>query len=90
MLRKNLDMGELVKIVRDEWIGTVGIVTRSIAEQNLGHVLVYKEGSIIGMDASIEDIELAEETSEGFAQLGYNLIKLGSHVIEQKLIVYRT
>jgi hypothetical protein len=28
--------------------------------------------------------------SEGFAQLGYQLIKLGSYVIEKKLILYRS
>jgi hypothetical protein len=90
MTIKNLETGDLVKILKDEWAGSVGIVTRPITEQNPGHVLVHKDGAILGMDASIEDIDVANESSEGFAQLGYLLIKLGSHVIEQKLILYRT
>ena len=87
MLRKNLEIGELVLILRGDWLGLVGIVTRPITEQNIGHVLVHKDGSILGMDASIEDVELVDESNEGFAQLGYNLIKLGSLVIERKLIL---
>ena len=51
-----------------------------------GHVLVHKDGCIFGVKASIEDVVLADISSQGFAQLAYNLIKLGSHVIEQKLI----
>ena len=89
MSGKNLEIGDLVIILRDECAGSVGIVTRPIAEQNTGHVLVYKDGSIFGLNASIEDVGLVDESSEGFAQLGYHLIKLGSQVIEQKLIVYR-
>jgi hypothetical protein len=42
------------------------------------------------VEASLEDVKPADASSEGFAQLGYQLIKLGSHVIEQKLIVYRS
>jgi len=87
MTRKNLAIGDLVKIMRGDWSGSVGIVTRPITEQNIGHVLVYIDKSIIGIDAAINDIALVDQQSEGFAQLGYHLIKLGSHVIEQKLIV---
>jgi hypothetical protein len=90
MSKRNLEIGDLVKILRDEWAGSVGIVTRPITEQKTGHVLLHKDGSILGMDASIEDVALVDESSEGFAQLVYHLIKLGSHVIEQKLIVYHT
>jgi len=86
----NLEIGDLVTILRGEWTGAVGIVTRAITGQSKGHVLVQQAGSIFGMDASVEDLEPAGESSEGFAQLGYHLIKLGSHVIEQKLILYRS
>lgn len=89
MSRKNLMTGDLVKLLRSEWAGSVGIVTRPITEE-IGHVLVHKDGYIIGLNASIEDVEPAGQDCEGFAQLGYHLIKLGSHVIEQKLIVYRS
>lgn len=87
MSRKNLIAGDLIKLPRSDWGGSVGIVTRPITEENIGHVLVHKDGYIVGMDASLEEVEPAGEDSEGFAQLGYHLIKLGSHVIEQKLIV---
>lgn len=86
---KNFKTGDLVKVLKAGWVGSVGIVTRSITEQNTGHVLVHKDGTIFGIDSSIEDVDTADEVSEGFAQLGYQLIKLGSHVIEQKLILYR-
>ena len=88
MTGKNLEIGDLIHILKDEWAGLVGIVTRPITEENVGYVLVHKNGYIFGIDVSIEDVELADQESEGFAQLGYHLIKLGSHVIEQKLMVY--
>ena len=90
MSLKVFNAGDLVKVLKDEWDGSVGIVTQPITREDIGHVLVHKDGVILGMDASSEDVDLAGESSEGFAQLGYQLIKLGSHVIEQKLILYRT
>ena len=87
MSTKRLKTGDLVKFLKGEWAGSVGIVTQPITEQKAGHVLVHKDGAILGKDASIEDVDVAGESSEGFAQLGYQLIKLGSHVIEQKLIM---
>jgi hypothetical protein len=32
------------------------------------------------------EVDLADEGREGFAQLAYHLIELGSHVIERRLI----
>ena len=90
MSSTNLATGDLVKILRGENAGSVGIVTKPITEQVAGHVLVSKDGLIMGIDASTEDVEFADESGEGFAQLGYQLIKLGSYVIEQKLIVYHS
>jgi hypothetical protein len=43
----------------------------------------------VGIPASIEDVASADEGSRGFAQLAYSLIKLGSHIIEQKLLLHR-
>jgi hypothetical protein len=90
MSKRDLETGDLVKILSSGWAGSVGIVSKPITEQAKGHVLVFKDGFIQGMDATLEDIELVDESSEGFAQLGYLLIKLGSHVIEQKLIAYNS
>jgi len=42
---------------------------------------------VFRVKAAIEDAEIANASSQGFAQLAYHLIKLGSHVIEQRLIV---
>ena len=87
---KEFNAGDLVKVLKEEWAGSAGIVTQPISKEITGHVLVHKDGVILGLDASSKDVDPAGESSEGFAQLGYQLIKLGSHVIEQKLIVYRT
>lgn len=86
----HLEVGELVRILKDDRADLVGIVSQPITERGPGHVLVHRDGSILGMQASIEDVEPADGLSEGFVQLGYHLIELGSHVIEQKLIVYRS
>lgn len=87
MRKKNLVINDLFKIVQGDNAGLVGIVTKSISEENVGHALIYKDNAIIGIDVAIDDIALVDQESKGFAQLGYHLIKLGSHVIEQKLIV---
>lgn len=86
MSKRNLEIGDLVKLTTEEWDGVAGIVTQRITQANKGHVLVHREGCILGVTASIEDVVLADTSSQGFAQLAYNLIKLGSHVIEQRLI----
>ena len=90
MTEQKFEIGDLVDVLCKEWLGTVGIVTQPVGEHQTGHVLIYADESIVGLDASLEDLRLADESSAGFAQLGYHLIKLGSLVIEQKLIVYRT
>jgi hypothetical protein len=81
-----LEYGDLVKLLAEDWKGFVGIVSQPITEDSAGHVLVLKEGCILGVRAFIKDVVHADRTSEGFAQLAYNLIKLGSHVIEKRLI----
>lgn len=86
MSRKKLEAGELVKLTSEEWNGVVGIVTQPITEERAGHVLVHKDGHIFGVKASFKDVASADQSSEGFAQLAYNLIKLGSHVIEKRFI----
>jgi hypothetical protein len=56
-------------------------------EDHAGHVLVYKEGYILGIQVSLQVVLPAAHSSEGFAQLAYNLIQLGSRVIEARLLV---
>jgi hypothetical protein len=84
-----LQLGELVAFRAGERSGTVGVVSLPITERSSGHVLTLQSGHLLGVIAEIEDVELADEASEGFARLAYNLIKLGSRVIEQRLLVYR-
>jgi hypothetical protein len=86
MSSRNFEIGDLVKLTTEEWDGFVGIVTQPITEDSAGHVLVHKNGYILGVRVSIGDVLPADKSSEGFAQLAYNLIKLGSHVIEERLI----
>jgi hypothetical protein len=85
MSRGHLDMGDLVRFKTGEWEGFTGIVSRPITEETAGHVLIHS-GGILGIEATLDDVDLVDETDAGFAQLAYSLIKLGSHVIEKKLI----
>lgn len=82
--------GALIDFLRKDRPVTTGIVSKPIHKDASGHVLIFDDGAIIGLDASMEDVRPAGENSSGYAQLGYHLIKLGSMVIEQNLIVYRT
>ena len=86
MSKRNLESGALVKVTGGEAGGCVGIVTQPIREGSPGHALVHKDGYIQGVKASLEQVLPAEAGDKGFAQLAYNLIKLGSHVIEKKLL----
>jgi hypothetical protein len=86
MSKEMLKVGDVVSFTAEAMHGTTGIVSSPITEGNPGHVLVIKDGYIIGLEAALEDIVLADERSQGFAQLAYNLIKLGSHVIEKRLL----
>jgi len=88
MSKKDLKIGDLVEFLSTERTGMVGIISQPISAQKTGHVLVHIDGFLIGIDAGINEVRLVEEGREGFAQLGYLLIKLGSHVIEKKLLGY--
>ena len=87
MPRGNLEMGDLVTLLVEEWKGLVGIVSQPITEDHPGHVLVHRNGCIFGVPVSLQDVIPAGQNNEGFAQLAYNLIQLGSHVIEARLIL---
>jgi hypothetical protein len=50
-------------------------------------VLVHRDGCIFGVQVTLGDVVPADRNHAGFAQLAYSLIKLGSHVIEARLIV---
>jgi hypothetical protein len=81
---ERFDVGAVVKLDRG-----VGVVTVPISDQAAGHVLTMRDGHLVGMPVDLGDIMGADEASEGFAQLAYQMIRLGSAVIEQRLLVYR-
>jgi hypothetical protein len=86
MVKEAFAVGDKVVLFAEGWKGVSGVVSRPIAMENTGHVLVHMDGYISGVEVSLDQIEPADETSQGFAQLAYNLIKIGSHVIEQTLM----
>ena len=79
--------GVLVKLTSPGKTGLVGIVTKAISQSTPGYILFLENGILQGMQATIDDVVVSDQSTAGFAQLAYNLIKLGSHVIEKKLIV---
>ena len=85
--QRSLQAGDLVTLLATDWNGFVGVVSQAITEDTPGHVLVQKDSAIIGVSASIQDVILADSSNQGFAQLAYQLIKLGSHVIEKRLLI---
>ena len=66
----------------NEGLGNVGIVAQPVGEYKAGHVLINADGSIVGLDVSMEDIKLADKSNTCLAQLGKHLIKLDNLVIE--------
>jgi hypothetical protein len=80
-----LQVGDLVEFQNDDRRG-VGIVTSPIAVQRPGHVLTLRGDELIGVAATIEDVRLADEDRDGYVQLAVHLIKLGSHVIEGRIV----
>jgi hypothetical protein len=83
---KSYQVGDMVLLSKDEWRGESAVVSSPVKPGKAGHVLLLKEGHIRGVSVSVEDISLADEEAQGFAQLASNLIKLGSHVIEKRII----
>lgn len=85
MAKQKLEFGDLVIILRPDWKGTAGIVTQPITLKNPGHVLVHRDGCILGISVSLQDVLPAEKSDQGFIQLGYLLLNLSSHFIEDRL-----
>jgi len=79
-------LGDMVILKTDAWRGYSAVVCQPVNPGADGHVLLLSEGFIQGVNVSVEDIAFANEDAQGFAQLASNLIKLGSHVIEKRII----
>ncbi len=88
-MARQMGLGDLVELQAAKWGGAVGVVCQPITEEGAGRVLTLQSGCLQGVPATIDDVQLAGDSSEGFAQLAYNLINLGSRIIEQRLLVYR-
>ena len=86
MAQDSYDVGDLVALTGDNWWGEKAIVSVPVAPGRTGHVLILRDGCILGIDVSHQDLSPLDRTSEGFVQLARKLIDLGSHVIEKKLI----
>lgn len=82
--------GDLVILRIEEHAGRNGVVSRAISPDSDGEVLVYSDRGIAGVVVSHSDVEMAGDAVEGWAQLAHTLIRLGSHIIEQRLLSYRT
>lgn len=78
--------GDMVTLTMDDWPGFSAVVCQPVIPGKDGHVLLLSNGLIQGVSVSVEDIAFADEEAHGFAQLASNLIKLGSHVIEKRII----
>lgn len=81
------EVGDLVKLAGEGAEGSPAVVSRAIGPGQPGHVLVAGVKGVEGVDVTWEQVAEADETDDGFAQLAYRMIKLGSHVIESRLIV---
>jgi hypothetical protein len=86
---RSANLGDLVQFPAVMWGGAVGVVSQPITAGNPGHVLMLQGEHLLGVSAWVDDVELADDESAGFAQLETNLIKRGSLVLEKRLIVYR-
>ena len=82
--------GDLVAINSADRDARAGVVAGPTSEGGNAHVLTFADGHVQGVDVGMEDIEIADESVEGWAQLAHTLIRLGSHIIEERLLVYRT
>jgi hypothetical protein len=86
MSQAEFRVGDLVVLLTEEWQGISAILSKPIDKGGVGHVLIHVDDNIIGVTVSRDEIALADETTQGYAQLAYNLIKLGSIVIEKALV----
>ena len=86
MYQDHYHVGELVVITRGDWQGYSGVVSWPITQDEPGYVLIYSEGNIAGVQANYPDVKPADESSQGYTQLTYHLIKLSSYLIERAIL----
>jgi len=81
-------VGDLV-VVHHDGEDQGAVVSKPVSPDETGQVLLYDGGVITGLEVSHEDLELADKDVGDWAQLAHTLIKLGSHIIEERLLIYR-
>jgi hypothetical protein len=86
MAKASYPVGDVVVLKTDNWQGSSAIVSKPIEPGKAGHVLLIHDSYLQGINVSFDEVEEIDETSKGFAQIAYRLIKLGSYVIEKTLI----
>ena len=85
-MKESFQTGDLVLLNNGKWNGYAGVVSWPITADKPGYVLVCSEGLIAGLSVTIDEIELPNESTKGFTQLAYNLLKLSSHIIEKSVL----
>jgi hypothetical protein len=86
MSQERFEIGDLVRFTAKDREGLSGIVSQPITNLSEGHVLVCHSGHIFGIPVALDDITIADEKCGGFIQLASSLLRLGSHVIEKKIV----
>lgn len=81
--------GDLIQFRTEPHKGEVAVVSNPGDEHSTGHVITLCGGHLRGVDVTENDVAPVGPGSNGFAQLANTLIKLGSHVIEERPIVSR-
>jgi acetyltransferase-like isoleucine patch superfamily enzyme len=86
-MMQRFELGDLIQFRTGPHRGEVAIISNPVDAGSGGHAITLRDGCLYGVDVTMGEIVPASSASEGFAQLANNLIKLGSHVIEDRLIV---
>ena len=87
-MASEFETGDLIAFRKGDRRGQIGVVSRPIKGDSEGHVLTVEDGALVGVMVSAQEVDAAGEGTAGYAQLAYNLNKLTSKVIEQKLLVF--
>ncbi|HZY30261.1 MAG TPA: hypothetical protein VFF86_01335 [Candidatus Methylomirabilis sp.] len=78
------EVGDLVVYTSS---GELGVISSAGDSRGKGQMLILRRRSLVGMAVDWHDIRLATDADTGAAQLAHELIRLGSHIIEKRLIV---
>lgn len=86
MPQNSYQVGDMVVLSTQDWGDHSAVVCAPVGPDREGQVLFLLDGCIQGVSVSPTDLAPADKAAGGFAQLAASLIKLGSHVIEKRII----